>query len=277
MSEQLKEFGAQAETLVEIPELAELDRRGRHLRVRRRAGVAAALAVVLTVGGVAAAQIHRKSVDTGPVKPPHAHAHPYPGVTMKTLKARTYQLRPSLIDRTLVAELTVPPGWNAWIGPNRFDGHAPGRSNEQALGHLTWYVGALVLEVDEVNTHGCTPDLRVLETSDQVVRALRRAFSTEVISAPEQVRRFGHPATHLRMRVTKEIDQVHGCPGPSIFHSTTDGDVQYAYPGTVLDIWVVEVDGRPIYVQRAWTPNAPEDIRHELDGVIDSIEFKNAD
>ena len=44
-----------------------------------------------------------------------------------------------------------------------------------------------------------------------------------------------------------------------------------------MDIWVVDVDGRPIYVQKAWTPKAPGHVLNELDGVVDSIEFKNAE
>src|SRR3954462_5653101 len=205
MSEQLKDFGAHAETLVEIPDFTELDQRGRALRVRRRAGVAAALAAVLTVAGVTFAQTHRTNADRGPVQLPHLKARTYQGATMKDLKPGTYQLRPSAIDSTLIAELSLPRGWNAWVGPNRFDGHAPGRSNEEALGHLTWYAGALVLEVNEVNTHGCgDPDVRVLETPREVVTALGRAFSTEVVRGPEAVERFGYHATRMRLRVSRE-------------------------------------------------------------------------
>ena len=156
MSEQqLKDFGARAETLVEIPDFGELDRRGHDLRVRRRAGVAAALTAVLAVAGVTVTQAHRISADPGPVNPPTpVKARTYHGGTMQNLAPGTYTLRPSESDSTLSAELTLPRGWNAWIGPNRFDGHAPGRSNDEALGHLSWYVGALVLEVDGVNTLG---------------------------------------------------------------------------------------------------------------------------
>lgn len=273
--QQLKDFGARAETLVEIPDFAELDLRGRHLRVRRRAGVAAALAVVLTVVGVATAQIHRKSEDPRPIKPPHAGARTYQGGTMKTLEPGTYRLHPSLTASDLTAELTVPAGWNSWIGPNRFDGHAPGRSNNEALGHLTWYVGALVLEVDGVNTRGCGAPLPDLETTKGVVRALQRTFSMEVIRGPETVQRFGYPATRMRLRVTKQAERC--VADTAVFHSTADGYIQYVYPGTVLDVWVVDVDGTPIYVQRAWTPNAPDHIRRQLDSVIDSIELTNAE
>lgn len=276
MSEQqLKEFGARAETLVEIPDFAELDRRGHDLRIRRRAGVAAALAAVLAVAGVTVTQAHRISADPGPVNPPTpVKARTYNGGTMQTLAAGTYLLHPSLGGPT--AKLTVPEGWNAWIGPNRFDGHAPGRSNNEALGHLTWYVGALVLEVDGVNTHGCGDAWNDLETSAQVVRALGRAFSMDVVRGPEPTHRFGYPATRIRLRVTHALEKC-GRDTLSALHSTADGYIQYAFVGTVLDVWVVDVDGTPIYVQQAWTPNAPDSARSELDSVIDSIELKSAE
>src|SRR5215467_244428 len=99
MSEQLKDFGARAETLVEIPDFAELDRRGRHLRMRRRAGVAGAVAMVLAVAGVVA-QAQRNAVKDEPIKPPdlHSHARPYHGVK-GDIDAGTYWIRPSFYQR----------------------------------------------------------------------------------------------------------------------------------------------------------------------------------
>jgi hypothetical protein len=273
MSEQqLKDFGARAETLVDVPDFAAIDARGRNLRSRRRAGVAATLAAVVAVVGVTVTQIRRDDTDTRPVKPPPSiGAQTYPGGTMKTLDEGAYRLHPSA-DTGLTAELTLPTGWNSWVGPNKFDGHKPGLSNEQALGHLTWYVGALVLEVDSVNTHGCGSPWNSLETAQDVVRALSHTFSTEVIRPAESVRRFGYPVTRMRLRVTgalKKCDEAN----LSVLHGTADGFIPYAYTGTVMDVWILDVDGTPIYVQGAWTPNAPEGARSELDGIISSLRF----
>jgi len=275
--QQLRDFGARAEDLVEIPDLAELEQRGARLQVRRRVSVATALAVVVTVAGVAFAQTHRPPTDDRPVHPtPSEHARSYRAGTMKTLEEGTYALHPSFVESTLTAEFTVPRGWNSWVGPNRFDGHAPGRSNEQALGHLTWYVGALVLEVDGVNTDGCgAPVSGLLESPEDVVRALRRAFSMEVTRRPERVRAFGYPATRLRLRVTQAAESCR--QDTAVFHSAADDFIQYAFTGTLLDVWVLDVDGVPIYVQKAWTPNAPLHIRDQLDGVVDSIRISSAE
>lgn len=275
MSEQqLKDFGAYAETLVELPDFAEIDRRGNSLRMRRRAGVAGVVAAVLAVAGVAVTRLDDTKTDTGPVKPP-SRARAYIGETMRDLAPGTYRLRPSRIESDLVAELTLPSGWNSWVGPNRFDGHEPGRSNEQALGHSTWYVGALVLEVDSINTRGCGSPWNQLETTDSVVAGLGKAFSLKVLQGPEPVQRFGEPATRMRLRVTDAAERC--AEDTSLFHSTADGFIPYAGAGTLIDAWVIDVDGTPIYVQRAWTPNAPDWALSELDDVIDSLRITTPD
>jgi len=281
--QQLRSFGARAETLVDIPEFEELDRRGGHLRLRRRLTVASALAVVLTVAGATVAQNTRPHADRSPVTPPPPPASvagsPYPGATMTNLDQGRYWVQSCCVPghritdfaANPVAVFDVPKGWNAWVGPNRFDGHAPGRSNEEALGHSTWYVGALVLEIDAVNTHGCDrPDTGSLATAEDLVAALRRAFGFQVIQGPVPDQRFGYPATRLRVRGTKAID---GCPdSTAVFHSS-EGMIGYFGSGDVADLWVVDVDGYPIFVQRAWSPNAPQGVRRQLDSIIDSIRF----
>lgn len=279
MSEQLKDFGARAETLVEIPDFAEIDKRGRGLRARRRAGVATAAALVIAVAGATVAQLHRPDSDDRPIGPPRTvNASPYPGATMTTLHQGRYWLAPSRVPGRPLAEyaddphveLTLPKGWNAWAGPNRFDGHAPGRTNNQALGHMTWYVGALALQVTSVNTHGCNdPDFGNVATAEDLTKALTRTFGFRVIRRPEQGRAFGHPATRMRVRITKAIEP---CGDNAIvFDSTSEGLILYAGAGWIADIWVVDVDGTPLYVQKIWSPNAPRHARDELDAVIDSI------
>jgi hypothetical protein len=257
MSEQqLKEFGALAESLVDVPDFAGLDQRGRNLRVRRRAGVAAALAGVLAVTGTAL-WTQRDSAKDEPITPPKHVVRPYPEESSK-LREGTYRIRPSLIESDLTVEVTVPSGWNAWVGPQS--------------GNDVWYVNALVLEVDAVNTNGCGNPWNHLTTTQGVVRALQHAFSTKVLSPPEQTVKFGYPATYLRLQDTAEIED---CPADnsSIFHTTRNGFIPYGGAGWILDIWVLDVEGTPIYVQKIWSPNAPRSARSELNAVVDSIKI----
>lgn len=268
MSEQqLKDFRAHAETLVEPPDFANLDRRGHELRVRRRAGVAGALAMVLALAGVLA-QTHRTPAKDQPIQLPKLHSDARPYWTQgENLAEGTYWIRPSLLDHRLIAEFTVPPGWNgSWVGPQ----HSRDVRGDQSK---SWYTNALVLEVDKVSTTRCLPEVIPLETRQEVAAALAHAFSTKLLQAPEEVERFGYPATRLRLQVTKKANKV--CPDTAsvTFHTTQDGNIPFAPPGTVLDLWIVDVDGRAIFVQRAHTPNAPPGAVAELDNVIRSIRF----
>ena len=81
---------------------------------------------------------------------------------------------------------------------------------------------------------------------------------------------FGFPATRMRLRVTKDAERLPA--GDAVFHTTADGYIPFAPPGTLAG----HLGGRhrrtPIYVQRAWTPNTPRH-RPQLDAVIDSIRF----
>jgi hypothetical protein len=262
--QQLKDFGAHARTLVEIPDFAAIDRRGHSLRVRRRAGVVGALAMVLALVGVFT-QTNRTPSKEEPIEVPHLRSEARPYRTGgDNMDEGTYWLRPSLLDSRLAVEFTVPPGWNgSWVGPQ----HA-----RDGRGDKGWYSNALVLEIDRVNTHACLPDVELLEAPEQVVAALTQAASTKVVRDPEAVHRFGYEATKMRLLVTRDFQK---CPedAQATYHATRAGYIPFAPPGTRLDIWVVDVDGRPIYVQKAWTSNTPAGARSELNRVIDSIRF----
>ena len=184
-----------------------------------------------------------------PIKLPHLHsdARPY-RAQGPHLDEGTYWLRPSLLDSHLATEFTVPRGWDgSWVGPQAV-GDWPG--------HKSWYANALIMEVDHVGTHGCMPDTTPLETPEEVVDALRQAWSTKLVREPAAERRFGFPATRMRLGSRRT---PRTCPDQAnaTFHTTQDGYIPFAPHGTLLDIWVVDVDGRPIYVQRAHTPNTP--------------------
>lgn len=68
---------------------------------------------------------------------------------------RERELDPSWRPEHPVARFTVPEGWNAWQGPNRVDTIGDHPSNDEALGHRSWYAGLLILEVDQVAIRQC--------------------------------------------------------------------------------------------------------------------------
>ena len=271
MSEQkLKEFGARAEELVTLPDFSELDRRGGVLRRRRIATVAALAACVLAVVVTVVRQDPPEAVQ--PIEPPDDPSiggQLYPGNVMQTLDRGTYLLDPSRDDDHPRVRVTLPHGWNAWVGPNRFNGHAPGRSNEEALTHATWYAGLLVLDVEAVASRPCrSPETgdEIGDSADALVAAIRRIPGHRVtLNEKEAHDKFGYPATHLRLRETPALEK---CRAAFDVFQTGNGVV-----GGGNDMWVVDVDGEAILVAGGADANTPPTVRRELQAVIDSIEF----
>ena len=140
MSEQrLRDLGREAEELVDLPDLGSLQRRGRALRFRRQVAVVGAAAVVATAGVFL---FQDRTSDAPQPAPPRSDSSTvYPGAQMEDLEAGTYELTPSRDGTEPTVLITVPEGWNSWEGPNRFDGHRDGDSNEEALARSTWVVG----------------------------------------------------------------------------------------------------------------------------------------
>ncbi len=178
----LKAFAARAEERMPLPDFTALDRRGRELRRRRQAAVVGVLACVLAIAGVLVVRNDSpKAVE--PVRPPDdtpVQALEYPGPVMKTLEAGTYELTPSPDPDYPRASITLPEGWNAWEGPNRFDVKDSAAGNEEALDEITWYAGILVVKVDGVASEPCRSP-SALTTSGR----LRRRWSAR--SGPSQV------------------------------------------------------------------------------------------
>ena len=147
----------------------------------RQAAVVGVLACVLAIAGVLVVRNDSpKAVE--PVRPPDntpVQALEYPGPVMEALEAGTYELTPSPDPVYPRASITLPEGWNAWQGPNRFDVNDPAAGNEEALEEITWYVGILIVEVDGVANAAVH---RILEergrlsnsTSESLVRAIRQ-------------------------------------------------------------------------------------------------------
>ena len=124
---------------------------------------------------------------------------PYPGPLMEDLEAGTYEMTPSSDGTDPTALVTVPSGWNSWEGPNRFDGHRDGESNEQALARSTWVVGVVVLNVQWVASralpadrrrpgrrHGLRPDRRSRPGPARIPSLRSRAPATACSATPRR-------------------------------------------------------------------------------------------
>jgi len=271
MSElKLRKFASRAEDLVILPDLADLDRQGHALRRRRQAVVATLAACLLAVVGLVVVS-HDSPRDVAPIRPPDdsGGVRSYPGNMMRDLASGTYEMDVSDASGFPNVRFTLPDGWNAWEGPNRFNGHAGGRSNEDALGHLTWYVGVVYLDVVAVATEPCGQVRMVDPTVAAVTRAMATVPGHRVVRDAGRVRAFGHPATHFRIRPTAALDD---CPDQTMYVSGTGAGIQ-PFTGGASDVWVVDVGGHPIVVFAAHSKGVPPTIRREQAAVLASTEF----
>ena len=270
----LQGFAVRAEERMPLPDFAELDRRGHALRRRRVAAVAGVVAtcVIAAVGVVVLRDDSPETVQ--PVQPPDdtpVQAMDYPGPVMKDLDPGKYALIPSSDPDFPRARITLPSGWNAWEGPNRFSGQEASGSNEEGLGHSDWYVGILVVKAIAVTTRPCqdvSPNMTVVGSStESLLRAIRRIRGYQITESTEPLATFGHPATHFRLLPTG----AGGRCDDNLFTTSANGVVG----GTdeTEDVWVVDVDGYPVLIDSQQTAKTPPAVQRELSDAIDSIEF----
>ena len=210
----------------------------------------------------------RDDGNSTPIEPPDdrapAEVVEYPGPVMETLDAGTYLLQPSWEDTAPRARLDLPAGWNAWQGPNRFDGD---------LDTTTWYAGLLVVEVDAVASKACDPQVEgrlCRRQPGELVDALRRApgFHVRRRGADRDVRLSRHappdgstpesPASAGRRTMSSTTNSTGSSPGGS---------------DSLTDVWVIDLDGNALLVAAGYSTKTPPEIQQELSEMVDSIEF----
>jgi hypothetical protein len=275
MSDQrLRELGREAEELVALPDLGSLQRRGRALRLRRQVAVVGAAAVVATAGVFL---FQDRSTDAPQPAPPRSESSTvYPGAQMEDLEAGTYELTPSRDGTEPTVLLTVPEGWNAWEGPNRFDGHRDGDSNEEALARSTWLVGVTVLDVQSVATGRCQPTVGASGIDmpyHQTIKAVREIPGYEAtVDKNGGAGLFGHPSTLIRL--VPDAAQQECARTSQLFGTDTNGGVGLRGD---LDVYVVDVEGLTYVVVANEVGSPPQEVRDELAGILASVEFVQPD
>jgi hypothetical protein len=275
MSEQrLRDLGREAEQLVDLPDLGSLERRGRALRFRRQVAVVGAAAVVATAGVFL---FQDRSTDAPQPAPPRSESSTvYPGAQMQDLEAGTYELTPSRDGSEPTVLLTVPDGWNSWEGPNRFDGHRQGDSNQEALARSTWVVGVTVLDVQGVAVERCQPSVGATgfdmpyHQTIAAVRALPGYRASVDRTGGDGL--FGHPSTLIRL--TPDAAQQECARESQLFGTDTNGGVGLRGD---LDVYVVDVEGLTYVVVANEVGTPPQAVRDELAGILASVEFVQPD
>jgi hypothetical protein len=278
MSERLLEaFREEAERHARIPAFESIEAAGRRRRLRRHAVAGAMTACMLGVSGLVAAT-YGGSTGPEPAKDSDGTSleTPYPTMTNTTLKEGTYVLRPSTDTSLPSVRFTLPAGWNAWLGPNRFAGLDDtamdgSRTNQELLVQdPEWLLGMVVLDVKWIAQPGCTMTDVTGDDTTTLVEALTNVPRLTVISGPDSTVRFGHPAVHLQLR---EGGSGGACPQDSVL-TTAEAAIRYLGRGTTIEAWVVDVDGRPLLLWSVWTAETPRSEVQDLLGIVDSVELE---
>lgn len=277
MSERLLEaFREEVESSTPLPDFELISAAGRNRRRRRHTVVAAVTACVLGVSGLVASTYGDRP-GPQPARGPDSGSliTPFPGMDMTTLEEGVYALQPFGDPSMPELQFELPAGWNAWLGPNRYEGldeAAPGdpRANGEALdSDPEWLLGMVVFEPQWFAQAGCT--MVDLSGGDPrtIAQALVGSPRLEVVARPGPSDLSGHRGVHLRLR---ERAAGVDCEQDALM-TTGTGVAQYLGRGTTYDARVIDIDGRPLVVWAAWTRDAPHDEVDDLLGIVDSVEL----
>jgi hypothetical protein len=270
----LDAFREEAELVTPVPPFDRIEAAGRARRRRRHAVAGLVAACVLGLAGLVAVTDDgsgspRPADDPGP----SSLATPWPGPTMTTLPRGTYRLPVSVGPGSPAVEFTLPAGWNAWLGPNRFEGLGArpthdSAANERILSREPrWYAGLLLLEVDWITQRGCTAADMTDSDITAFARALTHVPGLEVVDGPTATLQSGRATVHLRLR---DLGTRPACSGGSLFQAP-QGAIGFGDAGTVFDARVIDVDGRPFLAWAEWTRHTPRSEVAALLGIARSI------
>jgi hypothetical protein len=263
----LRDLGREAEYAVDLPDLASLERRGRAMRFRRQAGVVAAAAVLATVGVF----LFQDRSAQGPQPAPAPEISTYPGVQMQDLLAGTYELTPSLDGTDPTVLITVPSGWNSWVGPNRFDGSEKPGANDEALQDSSWLVGVTVVKVTGAATEQCQPTVAAGDqelTYDETVEAISGlpGYQARELVDLGTLKRY----QSTRLELTPSPAQQECARDSEILATDANGGIGMR---GVLDVHVLDVEGTTYVVIGNQVGDAPQEFVDEQSRVLASVDF----
>jgi hypothetical protein len=280
MSERLMEaFREDAAQLTRRPPFELIEAAARRRRRRRHAVGGVVAACLLAVSGFLVVHDRDSRTEVGPADDrttPSGEVTPYPAYAMTTLRAGTYELRTSFDPRASAVRFSLPAGWNAWMGPNRFEGMSrqvtfDAKTNEGVLrDDPDWYVGLLMVDVDSMAQRECTSTSMEGASAPALAQALTRVPGLDVLAEPESTVRFGHRAVHLRLQ-----EGTRGTDCGWIFRNASGAQTGDGELGTTYDAWVIDTADLPTVVWAEWTPRAPRTEVDALLGIVDSIEIED--
>jgi hypothetical protein len=272
----INEFRERAERALEIPDLADIERRGHALRRRKLAAVAGALAVVL-VAGAGVTRLAADSTDAapGPAKPPSpAPSTSWDDGVRTSLNLGEDVLLPGPAEITYdpaTVRFDVPgANWEWWdVGMGlRRTADDPDRYGAAVFFLQDPRARLRPCTADRVKALGADPD-RLLAN----VAPLLDLAHTTVLQEPRVVEALGGSAVHLRLRTDEACPE--GGDGPVQLRGIDNGStIDPAWPGRrILDLWHVVATGPdPASILVAsWDLNGTSKHHAQLRALLDSV------
>ena len=276
----IHEFRERAERGLDVPDVEEIQRRGRGLRRRRAALAVGGLALVLLAGGVAGLTSDRTD-DTMPAGP----ADPTPRVTWESGVNTTWRTGEEVLEPGpsevryggAMVRFTAPDqGWEWWdIGVGMRMSEARPNEYHAAVFFLPNPTARLApCAASRSQALGTDPDRLI----DNVAPLVGMAKSS-VLREPRVVDAFGTTAVHL------QLETVIGCAeyggDPAQLRGTLNGVANDPGWGghNVLDLWHVVVPGddpQSILVA-SWNFDRGDEPHPEVTAFLESIEIEPAE
>lgn len=280
----IHEFRDRAERGLDVPDVAEIQRRGRSLRRRRAATAVGSLALVLAAaGGVSTLATDGGDNGSMPATPPDPSRSPAWDSGIRTTYDRGEEvLQPGESQvryGPAMVRFTAPSkNWEWWdVG---FGLRRTATSQDDYAAAVFFMPQPTVrlapCDASRSTPLGTDPDRLV----DNVSPLLEMAHS-RVLQQPREVTAFGTRAVYLRLETTAGCEQYGGDPSQlrGLFNG---GNVEPGFGGRhELELWHVVVPGETpqslLVAAFPWDQGGGERHQPEIAAMIDSIEIEPVD
>jgi hypothetical protein len=213
------------------------------------------------------------STDAAVSETPISDGSPTPAVTPARSGPVVGPIQPAPIGRNTLTVEGIPfsfrvptPGWDRFGGIS-INKSTVGPQSAEAIIFWTRFPDG-----EYADPCGDLLGLPVGSSAADLAAAVSRAPGTELVAGPSDVTVGGHAAKHVVLTVREDL----GCD-PGFFFTWQDAMGGPLWPltnvGDTIRVWIVEVDGTPIFIEAETTTQAGSRLEHEIQQIVGSIRF----
>jgi hypothetical protein len=162
---------------------------------------------------------------------------------------------------------TVPSGWtsNGIFGIDKATGIGP-----DGAGFIFWDdapVGVFSDPCGSVKAAAAGP------SASDLAAAVASVPGLDVVSGPTDVTVGGYPAKHVVVTVREDVDCV--ANDFYLWYAPSADQARFATGlGSTIRVWIIEVDGKHVWIDGETYKGAGPEPGQEIQGIIDSIQFE---